>query len=107
MEVVLPPCSWSRSLGWLDPPTCVQCKSHTCVGRTAGVVPPGKKVAETPLEMKQPWHGLVQGGGMVDAQRQEMSDLIVQNDAQARMANMLKEVERLAQFVQSTGRLDF
>ena len=42
------------------------------------------------------------------AQRQEMSDLIVQNDAQASMANMLKEeVGRLARFVRSTGRLDF
>ena len=30
------------------------------------------------------------------AQRQEMSDLIAQNDAQASMANMLKEVGRLA-----------
>jgi len=41
------------------------------------------------------------------AQRQEMSDLIVRNDAQASMANMLKEVGRLARFVRSTGRLDF
>ena len=41
------------------------------------------------------------------AQRQEMRDLIVQNDAQASMANMLKEVGRLARFVRSTGRLDF
>jgi len=41
------------------------------------------------------------------AQRQEMSDLIVQNDAQASMANMLKEVGRLARFVRSIGRLDF
>jgi len=41
------------------------------------------------------------------AQRQEMSDLIVQNDAQASMANMLKEVGRLARFVRSMGRLDF
>ena len=38
----------------------------------------------------------------------KLSDLIiVQNDVQASMANMLKEVGRLALFVRSTGRLDF
>ncbi|CAN0061016.1 unnamed protein product, partial [Heterosigma akashiwo] len=41
------------------------------------------------------------------AQRQELSDFIVQDDMQASMANMLKEVGRLARFVRSTGRLDF
>ncbi len=41
------------------------------------------------------------------AQRQELSDLIVRNDVQASMANMLKEVGRLARFVRSTGILDF
>ena len=41
------------------------------------------------------------------AQQQEMSDLINQNDAQASMSNMLKEVGRLARFVRKTGRLDF
>ena len=53
--------------------------------------------------------GLASAGGdmVVPLQQQEMSDLIVQNYAQASMANMLKEVVRLAGFVWSTGRLDF
>ena len=41
------------------------------------------------------------------AQRHELSDLIVQNDAQASMANMLNEVGKLARFVRKTGRLEF
>ena len=47
------------------------------------------------------------GAQRQEMSRQEMSDLIVQNDAQASMANMLKEVGRLARFVRSMGRLDF